>query len=99
MTDISHRQLGMTTTLWRGALHYYMGRRKHAVTDFCQILVQEWDNLPEGTRELIEQDVEEEFRRDDEHRRHYTENLPLGDNCHREAWVTVRSLWQNKGAE
>ena len=98
MKNISHRELGKTTTLWLGALRYYLGRRTYAVTDFCQILVQEWDDLPEGLQGLIKRDVEEEFKRDDEHRRHYSKNLPLGDNCDREAWITVRALWQDKGA-
>ena len=84
------------TTLWLGAARYYLGRRTYAVTDFCRLLVQEWDSLNPLLKGLIERDIEDEFKRDDEHRRHYSENLPLGDNCDREAWVTVRSLWQDK---
>ena len=65
-------------TLWLGATRYYMGRMTYAVSDFTELLAQEWPNLGWTVRALIERDVEAEFKRDDEARADGRQHLPLG---------------------
>ena len=38
------------TTLWLGSFRYYLGRRTYAVSDFCELLIQEWTTLDERTK-------------------------------------------------
>ena len=80
--------------VWLGATRYYMGRRSVGVSAFCTELRAAWRFLDDETRALIERDVEEEFARDDSWRTlHQDKPWPLGDNCDRTEWETVRNLW------
>ena len=85
------------TTLWLGSLRYYIGRRTAGVSDFTNLLIQEWSNLPPETQNFIERDLEEVFNRDDSIR--YAAKrygcLPLGDDCDRTDWDKVRRLWND----
>jgi hypothetical protein len=82
------------TTLWLGATRYYVGRMTYAVSDFCKLLVDQWPNLSEETRYLIQRDLEREFEKDDEARKDGRKFLPLGQDCDRTWWELVRRLWQ-----
>jgi hypothetical protein len=82
-------------TLWLGAYRYYCGRMTYAVSDFCDLLCKEWDNLPEYTKNLIRIELEETFARDDKIRPH-DHYAPLGADCDRAEWEKVRSLWSEK---
>lgn len=81
------------TTLWIGALRYYMGRMSYAVVDFCDLLIEEWPNLPKSTRALIKRDLMEEIKRDDEYRADGRDCKSLGMDCDRAAWDRVAALW------
>lgn len=80
-------------TLWVGAFRYYLGRMTYAVGEFCWLLINQWPELPEMVRILIQRDLEEAFERDDKLRQNgpYT---PLGADCDRAEWEKVRSLWR-----
>lgn len=82
-----------TTTLWLGAFRYYVGRMTYAVSDFCDLLIAAWPTLPERTRSLIQRDLDEEFKRDDEVRGTGAMCMPLGHDCDRQQWERVRALW------
>jgi hypothetical protein len=87
-----------TLTLWVGAFRYYLGRQTYAVSDFCDLLIQEWNNLPDKCKGIIQRDLEEAFERDDDHRKDqqdlkYESYLPLGMDCDRAEWERVRKLW------
>jgi hypothetical protein len=84
------------TTLWLGSFRYYVGRMSYAVSDFCSLLIANWETLPERTRNLIKRDLEEAFKRDDEAREDGREYLPLGHDCDRAQWMRVRALWGEK---
>ena len=90
------------TTLWLGAFRYYCGRMTYAVGDFCEILIAVWPELPDRTRVLIQRDLTEEFRHDDEQRaddvdgtRHYKR---LGHDVDRKQWEKVQALWETPNA-
>lgn len=80
-------------TLWLGATRYYVGRRTYAVNDFCDLLINNWQNLHITTQDLIARDLEIEFIRDDDARINKNKFKPLGDDCDRESWEKVRNLW------
>ena len=91
-----------STTLWLGALRYYMGRMTYAVSEFCDMLIAEWPNLPEPTRNLIQRDLMQEINIDNQDRaeerdtgkpRYYKR---LGHDCDRAAWDRVAKLWRDK---
>jgi hypothetical protein len=78
-------------TLWLGAFRYYCGRRTYAVSQFCDLLIAEWPSLPERTRKLVQNELDEDFARDD--RMRPSNYAPLGDACDRAERERVRALW------
>lgn len=84
-------------TLVIAATRYYMGRRTIHATHFAQFeLAKNWWQLPEGTRLVIQRDLEMEFERDDEARTRGDLFLPLGEDCDRAAWECVRRAWESE---
>ncbi len=79
-------------TLWLGATRYYLGRMSYAVSDYCDLLIQSWGDIPKNTQKLIERDIEEAFTRDEEREGGYS---PLGMDCDKQQWERVRRLWRN----
>ncbi len=84
------------TTLWLAATRYYMGRTTYAVEEFCELLIAEWPNLDEQTKALIQRDITEEIKRDDEDRATGMEYRQLGGDCDRDCWDRVAKLWLHK---
>lgn len=82
-----------TSTVWIGAFRYYCGRMTYAVSDFCAALIREWPTLPDHAKQIIQRGLEEEFRLDDAARAGAHNSRRLGDDCDREQWDRVRSLW------
>lgn len=80
------------TTLWLGATRYYMGRMSYAVSDFCDLLRNQWPSLPERARNLIMRDVKQEIAADDDDRASGREYFRLGHDCDRKQWDKVASL-------
>jgi hypothetical protein len=81
------------TTLWLGAFRYYLGRTSYAVSDFCDLLIQQWYNIPRHCQMLIQKELENAFLRDDMDREYKANYLPLGHDCDRQQWEKVRELW------
>ncbi len=77
-------------TLWLGAFRYYCGRMTYAVSDFCDLLCKEWDNLPEYTKNLIKIELESIFQAEGK------STTRLGAPCDRAEWEKVRALWGEK---
>jgi hypothetical protein len=93
MNNLTDQQL---TTLWLGSFRYHCGRTSYAVSDFCEMLIQEWETIPENCQNLIKRDLEEAFARDDRARAD-SESLSLralGHDCDRAEWEQVRKLWE-----
>jgi len=82
-------------TLWVGAFRYYLGRQTYAVQSFCELLIKNWNDIPERTRELIKRELGRSFERDDEQRISGTRGLvrELGWDCDRAAWCSVKDLY------
>ena len=83
------------TTLWLGSFRYHLGRKTYAVSEFCELLIQEWANLPEITKTLISKELENTFIRDDMDRAYGQSILPLGMDCDRKEWEKVRKLYHD----
>lgn len=80
------------------AVRYCLGRRTYIVSD-CQVwLCEIWDKLPEKAQSIIQRDVEEAFKRDDEDRAAGKDYRALGDACDMRSWEKVRALWRNERA-
>lgn len=79
-------------TLWLGAFRYYCGRMSYAVSNFCDLLLQEWPNLPKATQDLIRRDLDEEIARDNKARESGGTYRPLGQDMDRAEWLHVRGL-------
>lgn len=65
-------------TLWVGAFRYYLGRRTYAVQDFCYLLIEEWQNIPATTQNLILRETEAAIK-----------GGWAGDDCDMEGWKLV----------
>lgn len=78
------------------AFRYCMGRMTYIVGDCERWIFANWENFPANVRALIQREVEEEIKRDDEVRERGDQYKPLGWDCDRAAWIRVRSLWKDK---
>ncbi len=78
--------------LWLGAFRYYLGRMTIAVSEFTELLIQEWPNLPEKTKYLIKSELEDAFKDDDLDRLQNNDYKRLGHDCDRREWQKVRNL-------
>jgi len=81
------------------AVRYFTGRMTIATCAFARELAEAWPTIPEHTRQVIQRDLEEEFRRDDEARNAGQRKiyLPLGMDCDRKSWEKVREAWKKMG--
>lgn len=80
------------------AARYCLGRSTYIVSDCQEWLCEIWDELPEKAQAIIQRDVEEAFKRDDEDRANGKDYRALGDACDRRGWEKVRKLWRDEGA-
>jgi hypothetical protein len=83
------------TTLWLGAFRYYIGRRSYAVSDFCDLLIAEWNIIPESCKNIIQKELEDAFERDRRKKLsgiNFTSIMALGDNCDRAEWQRVKEF-------
>lgn len=79
-------------TLWIGAFRYYCGRMTYAVSDFCNALIKNWNDVPEMAKAIIRRELEAKFN-DAESRANGDSYHPLGMDCDRKSWESVRELW------
>lgn len=75
------------------AFRYCCGRQTYIVGECADWLIQHWSEFSQNTRSLIQRELEEEFRRDDEARKSQAQYKPLGWDCDRKEWERVRRLW------
>ena len=80
-------------TLWIGATRYYLGRATYAVSDFCELLIAEWNNLDDETKSFIKRDIEAEIKiYECNMRQSKLFRVGLSD---REYWDRVCKLWDD----
>ena len=75
------------------AVRYCLGRRTYIVGACAEWMLRNWSKWPENVRQVLQRDIEEEFVRDDDARKHNERYKPLGDDCDRADWEKVRTLW------
>ena len=76
------------------AFRYCLGRMTYIVGDCERWIFANWGHFPESVKKLIQREVEEEIKRDDEARADGRDYKPLGHDCDRAAWERVRTLWK-----
>lgn len=79
------------------SFRYFLGRMTIATCTFARDLAKAWPHLDERVQQLIMQELEREFERDDRVRASCLKDCykPLGAECDREAWQLVRNAyWQ-----
>ena len=76
------------------AVRYCLGRMTYIVGDCCDWLRQVWTELEPGAQHVIQRDIEEAFKRDDEARERGEQYKPLGMDMDRRGWEKVRELWK-----
>lgn len=75
------------------AFRYYLGRMTIATGTFAQDLANAWPLLPENTARMIQRELEEAFKNDDEARARGDRFLPLGHDMDRQGWEKVRGAY------
>ena len=75
------------------AFRYCCGRKTYIVSDCADWLIEQWPNIAERARNIIQRDLDEAFKRDDEYRAEGQDYKPLGHDCDRAQWEKVRRLW------
>jgi len=75
------------------AARYCLGRRTYITSDCSEWLIAQWPNIKPSARAVIQRDIEDEFKRDDDARANGAAYKPLGWDCDRAVWQKVRELW------
>lgn len=75
------------------AVDYCLGRQTYIVGMCADWLNQYWGNFSQGARDLIQRDVEEAFKKDDEALESGGRRA-LGSALDRAEWERVRKLWR-----
>lgn len=78
------------------AVRYSIGRMSAQPSTTAAWLLEVWDRLDSYTQEIIRHDLEREFSRDDDARARGDQYRPLGWDCDRRKWETVRALWTDR---
>lgn len=94
MTD---RNFGRGDLMVLAAVRYCLGRKSYIVSDCVDWLIEQWPNISDSMKKIIQRDVEEEFKKDNMVRaagEHCLSYKPLGMDCDRAEWERVRNLWR-----
>ena len=91
-----HDAWGCDGLMALAAFRYCLGRMTYIVGDCERWIFANWEHFPPNVKKLIQREVEEEIKRDDEARAEGREHKPLGHDCDRAAWERVRTLWKDK---
>lgn len=86
---------GMNGLMAMAAFRYCCGRMTYIVGVCVDWLIANWDQLPDNAKQVIQRDLEDYFKRDDEERANPDSDWkPLGHDCDREQWQRVRRLYK-----
>ena len=84
---------GFSDLMVTAAFRYCLGRRTYIVSECASWLIRIWPQLGDNCKHVIKRDLEEAFTQDDRKDGPQSDYKRLGDQCDRESWETVRSLW------
>lgn len=73
-----------------GAFRYALGRMTYIATDTADWLIAVWPILQPGVKTIIQRELAEAIRSDDEQRASGSEYRSLGHDCDRAAWLRLR---------
>jgi hypothetical protein len=98
---MTEKNFGRDDLMVLAAFRYCLGRQTYIVSDCADWLVEQWENIGESTRKLIQRELEEAFKQDDEARIDNQFGLKtywaLGADCDRRQWGRVRLLYLDAG--
>ena len=89
---MTEKNFGRDDLMAVAAFRYCRGRQTYIVSDCAGWLIEQWPNISETARKIIQRDLEEAFRRDDEARANGSDYKALGHDCDRQQWERVRRL-------
>lgn len=76
------------------SFRYFLGRMTIATCCFARELAESWSYLDPRIQDLIKKELEQAFADDDDARGDVSNKYyPLGHDCDREAWETVRKAY------
>ena len=78
------------------SFRYALGRSTYQVEKTTRWLIENWESVPEGTQELIESELEKEFKRDARSRQLGGRAHPLGADTDRAEWLRLLCEITNK---
>lgn len=94
---LADRFSGGASELVFWSFRYFLGRQTIATCCFAQELARNWNEIDERNRKLIQRELEEAFRHDDEIRAEPMQSCPdwkpLGADCDRQCWELVRKAY------
>lgn len=73
-------------------VRYSLGRTSYQVGETCQFIIENWSNLSEYCKMIIERDIEKAFKESE--RCLHNNKHPLGHDCDVRDWKAVRNLWK-----
>ena len=94
--DNDKREMVLPISFIHQSFRYVLGRMTYAVSMWCDWAVDNWDQIPEFDRGIIQNELEAAFRRDDKDRAEGNNYNRLGHDCDRADWARVRNLWPGK---
>ena len=96
---MSAQNYGRDSLMAIAAFRYCLGRQSYIVGDCCEWLTEQWPSLPSNVRAVIERDLREAIKRDDDARADGEQYKPLGMDMDRKDWLRVLAVIDaNKGA-
>ena len=74
------------------AVRYCLGRMSYIVGDCADWLCEQWPNIEPKMRAVIERDIRDAVKRNDDPRRERSEHHPFGMDMDREQWLRVLAM-------
>ncbi len=86
---------GFNDLMATAAFRYCLGRSTYIVGCCADWIVEQWPNFSQNVKSLIQRELDEAFKEDDEDRLNDRQFKALGHDCDRKEWERVRALWGN----
>ena len=81
--------------LWLGATRYYLSHSMPAVSDFCSLLIAEWDNIDSSTKDVLKHEISEAIKTDNNDLSEGALFRRIGYSIDRAEWDRVCKLWSD----
>ena len=81
--------------LWLGATRYYLSHSMHAVSDFCGLLIAEWNSMDKDIKAIIKYEISEAIKTDNNDLSEGALFRRIGYSIDRAEWDRVCKLWSD----